>query len=39
MEKILDERVRKGKKEYLIRWAGYSSDHDSWEPEENVKTL
>ncbi|KAG1716344.1 hypothetical protein ID866_828 [Astraeus odoratus] len=23
--------------EYLVKWAGYGSDADSWEPAENVK--
>ena len=36
VEKILRERRRHGKLEYLIRWRGYDASHDSWEPEENV---
>ncbi|XP_026465862.1 chromobox protein homolog 1-like [Ctenocephalides felis] len=36
VDKILDKRVRKGKIEYLIRWENYSTDHDSWEPLENL---
>ena len=30
IEKILRTRQRNGKKQYLIRWAGYSSKWDSW---------
>ena len=46
-ERILDSRVvkqskkSKGKaptetRQYLIRWRGFSSAHDTWEPAENV---
>jgi hypothetical protein len=39
VEKILDTRQRRGReKEFLIRWAGYSEDFDSWEPESNIKS-
>jgi hypothetical protein len=40
VEKVLDERINeKGKKEKLVRWAGYSSDFDTWEPASSIKNL
>src|SRR5579863_8529052 len=38
VEKILQERRQCGKKQYLIRWKGYSEAHDSWEPEAYLNT-
>ncbi|XP_072230251.1 chromobox protein homolog 2-like [Leuresthes tenuis] len=35
-ECILSKRSRKGKFEYLVKWRGWSSKHNSWEPEENI---
>ena len=43
VERILDYRARRvgksGRKrtvhEYLVKWAGYSSEHNSWEPARN----
>ena len=37
VEQILDERMQRSEKQYLIRWKGYSNAHDSWEPRENIK--
>lgn len=40
VETVLDHRLRKsGRKsvtEYLIKWRGYSHEHNTWEPESNV---
>ncbi|KAK3508112.1 hypothetical protein QTP70_014469 [Hemibagrus guttatus] len=35
-ECILSKRLRKGKLEYLVKWRGWSSKHNSWEPQENL---
>lgn len=43
VEEILDHReVKWGRgvrREYLVRWKGYGSEHDSWEPERDIKKL
>ncbi|XP_015589194.1 chromatin-associated protein swi6 [Cephus cinctus] len=37
VEKIIDVYFKKNKtREFLIRWKGFSSGDDSWEPEENL---
>ena len=33
MEKILKQRVKRGKKEYLIKWRGWGMRYATWEPE------
>jgi len=37
VETILDHRSGRPGKEYLIRWKGFTSDEDTWEPEANLK--
>ncbi|XP_054463386.1 chromobox protein homolog 2 [Anoplopoma fimbria] len=35
-ECILNKRQKKGKLEFLVKWRGWSSKHNSWEPQENI---
>ena len=37
VEEILDHRETRKGEYYLVRWKGYSSAYDTWEPLENVK--
>ncbi|KAJ8251635.1 hypothetical protein GJAV_G00223480 [Gymnothorax javanicus] len=36
VESIEKKRIRKGKIEYLVKWTGWSSKYNTWEPEENI---
>ncbi|KAM5135894.1 E3 SUMO-protein ligase CBX4 [Mantella aurantiaca] len=36
VESIEKKRVRKGRVEYLVKWRGWSSKYNTWEPEENI---
>ncbi|OCT82294.1 chromodomain Y-like protein 2 [Xenopus laevis] len=38
VERIVDKRKnKKGKWDYLIRWKGYGSNEDTWEPEHHLQ--
>ena len=37
VEKILDECIQKGKKQYLIRWLGFGPMEDSWQSEMDIQ--
>ncbi len=40
VDSVLDARTDFGsrsKKSYLVRWAGYGPEHDTWEPESNLQ--
>uniref|UniRef100_A0A914CX87 Chromo domain-containing protein n=1 Tax=Acrobeloides nanus TaxID=290746 RepID=A0A914CX87_9BILA len=35
-ETLLKERKRNGKTEYLVKWKGWSTKHNTWEPADNI---
>ena len=37
VEQIIDSKFIKGKSFYLLRWKGYDSSNDTWEPAENLQ--
>ena len=36
VEKIVSKKVVAGKTQYLLKWKGYDSGENTWEPEENL---
>ena len=39
IEKVLDQRIHRGKQEYLVHWKGYPEDEATWEPLEHFNEL
>jgi len=39
IDKILDERVRRGIREYFFRWRWYSGEFNSWVPASSIKNV
>jgi len=39
VDHIVARRLKNGKAEYKVRWAGFGSEEDSWEPESEVSSL
>ena len=37
VESILDHRRFRKAKQYLVKWTGYADNHNTWEPEQNLK--
>jgi hypothetical protein len=36
VEKVIDKKDEKGEKYYLVKWKGYDSSANTWEPLENL---
>jgi len=39
VEKILNKRVVRGKKKFLVRWKGYMAEADTWESRKNLENV
>jgi len=37
VEKILNKKVVREKKKFLVRWKGYMAEEDTWENKENLE--
>ena len=36
VEEVIDSRLKQGKLEYLVKWSGYTDDHNTWEFKFNL---
>ena len=36
VKQVLDSQLKRGKLKYLVKWSGYTDDHNTWEPESNL---
>ena len=36
VERILDHRLFKSSRQYLVKWKDYGTEFNSWEPETNI---
>ena len=36
VKQILDSRLYQGKLQYLVKWLGYTEEHNTWKPPSNL---
>ena len=36
VDKVVDMRIKQGEVEYRVKWQGYTSKHNTWEPEAHL---
>jgi len=36
VERVINQRVKNGKLEYLLKWKGYDEDQNTWEPSDHL---
>jgi hypothetical protein len=39
VEKILNDRIRNGNKEYLVKWKSYPDSENNWIPEQDFQNI
>jgi hypothetical protein len=37
VEEVLNSRIWRNQLQYLVKWKGYTSEHNTWEPESHLK--